>query len=180
MPVENEVKFLFKDCKKIYDVLKNNNVSFVKQHQLYLNSDNRIRMIEDDISKVYVFTAKFFVDNKMVEIETEVIEDDFLKLKKISQRDIIKERYILPTKKNEWVVDALFKNNELISVVCECEMDEGETQPKNMPQILKDHILCQVPKSHQKNFSIYNMTDPNFSYEIELNKLLLDLGDENV
>ena len=140
MPVENERKYVLgRDFPvdrlsgwKRYDI-----------RQGYLDDGPRIRQRDE----AYIFTYKKWVPQarELVEIETEISEDDFNLLWPLSTKRIDKERYVRVIDDVEWVVDFL-KNEtgEVYFVLAEAELPRGQAAPGHIPPEIADAILYAV------------------------------------
>ena len=107
MPIENERKFVLLDDGRLEQQLEH--VPGVTQKlpsQAYLDvSGMRIRSLEADGKKRYVFTYKREVDGQVVEIETDINLEDFDRLWSQRRETLQKARYSWNDDRFHWDVD---------------------------------------------------------------------------
>jgi len=136
MPIENERKFVLLDDGRLEQQLAHVpgvTKSFLRQAYLDV-SGMRIRSLEADGRKRYVFTYKREVDGQVVEIETEISPVDFERLWSQRRETLQKMRYSWTDGPFHWDVD-FFKadDNRTYFTQAEVEMPEDQTEPPPLP-----------------------------------------------
>jgi CYTH domain-containing protein len=148
MPIENERKFVLLDDGTLEQQLARlpgATRSFIRQAYLDV-SGMRIRSLEADGNKRYVFTYKREVDGQVVEIETEISMADFERLWSQRRETLQKARYSWPDGRFHWDVD-FFKTDEgrTYFTQAEVEMPEDDRAPPPLPPPLAGHLLALAP-----------------------------------
>jgi CYTH domain-containing protein len=148
MPIENERKFVLLDDGKLEQQLAHApgvTKSFLRQAYLDV-SGMRIRSLEADGRKRYVFTYKREVDGQVVEIETDINVEDFDRLWSQRRETLQKARYSWNDDRFHWEVE-LFKTAEgrTYFAQAEVEMPEDDKAPPPLPPLLAGHLLATAP-----------------------------------
>jgi len=151
MPIENELKFLFKI--ESYNEIFSNSSEKKLINQGYLNKNTRIRSIKTNKIKSFYFTFKQITKKGLIEIETEISKKDFQSLWELTKVRICKERYIY----KGWEIDFYYENNENYGALAEIELKENQKNPKNIPKLIKKNILYHADK-HDVRFFNMNLT----------------------
>jgi len=148
MPIENERKFVLLDDGRLEQQLAHAlgvTKSFLRQAYLDV-SGMRIRSLEADGRKRYVFTYKREVDGQVVEIETDINVEDFDRLWSQRRETLQKARYSWTDGRFHWDVD-FFKTAEgrTYFAQAEVEMPEDDRPPPPLPPLLAGHLLATAP-----------------------------------
>lgn len=151
MPIENERKFVLDDLSGALEgrLAARPGVRRLALRQAYLDASGlRIREIDENGQKKYVFTYKRPVDDQMVEIETEIAAIDFERLWKLRRETLQKTRYSWRAGRFTWDVD-FFKDDDARTyfALAEVEMPEGEQVPPSPPDVLVPHVLLLAPRN---------------------------------
>lgn len=122
-------------------------------------SNLRIRQsksYDKEISKsVYMMTYKQKTINRVVEINTEIDERDFIDLWVHCKETLKKYRYFV----EGWDVDFFLDDeDEVYFVLAECEMPEGQDKPDSMPDLVAKSLLYEVPRDDNR-FSSRRLAD---------------------
>ena len=162
MPIENERKFVLLDDGRLEQQLAHVpgvTKSFLRQAYLDV-SGMRIRSLEADGRKRYVFTYKREVDSQVVEIETDINVEDFDRLWSQRRETLQKVRYSWNDDRFHWDVD-FFKTDEgrTYFAQAEVEMPEDDKAPPPLPPRLVGHLLAMAPAGDQR-FTSKRLADP--------------------
>ncbi|HMJ98494.1 MAG TPA: CYTH domain-containing protein [Reyranella sp.] len=162
MPIENERKFVLLDDGRLEQQLAHVpgvTKSFLRQAYLDV-SGMRIRSLEADGRKRYVFTYKREVDGQVVEIETDINVQDFDRLWSQRRETLQKARYSWNDDRFHWDVD-FFKTAEgrTYFAQAEVEMPEDDKAPPPLPPRLVGHLLAMAPAGDQR-FTSKRLADP--------------------
>lgn len=161
MPVENERKFVLTRSKELYQKLKSEGITPVEVFQGYLvSSHTRVRKIIHAPNWAHVYTAKFPVEDELIEIETTITAEDYEKLWSVSFPKLRKERFNIDSGDEHWDVDFYIDGGEVYISMAECEMPVGRSEPISSIDLLQKYILYNVPKSEQEKYSAYELADP--------------------
>ena len=87
MPVEHEFKWLMSE--EVISVLNNCVVHDIEQY--YLPSGNNFVARIRKLDSLCFYTVKYKIDNQNIEIETEISENDYVRLKSITNYGIKKK-----------------------------------------------------------------------------------------
>jgi CYTH domain-containing protein len=162
MPIENERKFVLLDDGKLESQLAHVpgvTKSFLRQAYLDV-SGMRIRSLESDGQKRYVFTYKREIDGQVVEIETDIGVADFERLWSQRRETLQKARYSWDDGRFHWDVD-FFKTGEgrTYFAQAEVEMPEQDRTPPPLPPLLAGHLLATAPAGDPR-FTSKRLADP--------------------
>ena len=162
MPIENERKFVLLDDGKLEQQLAHVpgvTKSFLRQAYLDV-SGMRIRSLEADGRKRYVFTYKREVDGQVVEIETDISALDFDRLWSQRREMLQKARYSWNDGPFHWDVD-FFKTDQgrTYFAQAEVEMPADDKAPPPLPPRLAGHLLATAPAGDPR-FSSKRLADP--------------------
>jgi CYTH domain-containing protein len=177
--IENERKYIlsleFDDVKKLVDY--NGIGSHIVQHYI---DGGRIRSIEwvhnRDYNIDYVFTWKSArrPDGSRIEIETMISENDFKELSKTPNSTIKKTRIKINGYGVTWDVDFLYKgtiNKKHYLTIAEVELPDGVSEPKILPDFVKDNLIYLVPTNDENKWSNFKLSDPKI-----VKSMLLDVA----
>jgi CYTH domain-containing protein len=153
MPIENERKFVLLDDGRLEQQLAHTpgvTRGFIQQAYLDV-SGMRIRCLEADGRKRYVFTYKRDVDGQVVEIETDIGVADFDRLWSQRRETLQKARYSWSDGRFHWDVD-FFKTGEgrTYFAQAEVEMPEHDKEPPPLPPPLAGHLLATAPAGDRR------------------------------
>jgi CYTH domain-containing protein len=140
----------------------------------------RIRFIDDGKKTKWYLTFKQKVGERVIEIEKKIDERDGQDLWSVCVGKLKKDRYVVDNKGVVWEVDFFKKGNHLYFVLAEVELPEGATRPKSVPEILKPHVLYEVPLTDDR-FSNKRLGDVDYAMELyrKINEGVIDENDEN-
>ena len=143
MPIENELKTVLSGLS-LSDFDATWTIKDIQQG--YLEDRCRIRsmVVDNDVS--YLFTKKFLVDYKVVEIETEIDRQDFIKLWTITEKTLTKTRISKQIGNELWEVDFFGGIKDPYFIMAECEMPEDQMGYKDMPEFLRDKTIHYVDR----------------------------------
>lgn len=111
----------------------------------------------------FTFTYKQEVNKEIIELEQSIEKEDFDKLWNLNGfrcfNKLIKTRFDCYFDGFLWEIDA-FQNEtrETYFLMAEHEMPAGQEKPANIPPIIFDNLLFQVPKEDAR-FSSKNLAD---------------------
>ena len=165
MPVEYELKFIL-DRTKHNDIAKaisSKSQSITNITQSYIN-DGRIRKIERNDEVSFVFTFKADVKNELIEIETDISEEDYEKLFTISKSIVRKKRITVVDGSHNWDVDLIYNGGECYFVVAEVECNYGEK-----PSILKElepYVVYSVPYEDNSSFTNKKIANRDYAEKV--------------
>jgi CYTH domain-containing protein len=94
-----------------------------------------------------VFTYKKKVAANIVEIETDIIYEDYAKLWTVVKNIVRKTRAKIKFEENIWEID-FFTDHEtrgVYFVMAEVELPENLIEPKNVPDFIKQNLYYAVP-----------------------------------
>jgi len=148
MPTENEAKFVLGlDCEEI---VKKASKKWLFLSQAYLeHSHVRVRSIHTKNKKpVFQLCYKHHTPSRLIEIETDIDNRDFSELWQAANGKMKKTRYEIGAGNNLWVVD-FFKTEKgkTYFVQAEHEMPEAQLKPKKIPDIIRQNLVYEVPRS---------------------------------
>lgn len=96
----------------------------------------------------YFLTYKHIINGEQVEIETEILSEDYEKLNKRALSRISKVRYKILDGSNTWEVDLFYRkfSDDLpYFILAEVELPVGQEAPATIPSIISKHLLYEVP-----------------------------------
>lgn len=175
MPTEHEYKYvLSKDILKQEPALSmaSHEIQHIKQGYLAFSKGMtlRVRCITKGSSdgnekKKWYMTLKQKVGERVIEIETKISDRDGKDLWSSCVGRLTKDRYVVPYNYHIWEVDFFLKGGQLYFVQAEVELDEGDDRPKEMPPLLKKHLIYEVPLTDDR-FSNKRLTDVDYTHRL--------------
>lgn len=149
MPIENERKFVLETDQDLERRLAADpGVIQSTIRQAYFDvSGLRIRSIQSGGVLRFVFTYKRLVAGQVVEIETEIVAEDFERLWSVGRETLRKVRYSWNQGHYHWDVD-FFKTDDdrTYFALAEVEMPAEEREPPRLPSFLADRSLGLAPE----------------------------------
>lgn len=174
MPEEYEIKFVLRD-DDLEERLRNFtledpswNVMLIEQH--YLSKAARIRKATtlirhgNDFGKagdvIHQFAYKPKVNGAVVEIETDISEDDFRLILPKTQKSLVKVRYQeeKPCSNEHWLVDFFKHRKQTYFVLAECEMYGKIKEYKRMPEFVAESLVLTA-KHEDSRFKSRTLCD---------------------
>ena len=158
MPVENEKKVLLNlntSEATIYKIA----AEIFHIEQAYMLRDKeltvRIRKQIDRMDNVkHYLTVKTKVDDKLIEIEKKISQQDFVHLSKKAAGWVEKSRYVvgLPRENPEcwWDIDFFKSGLDTYFVMAEIELPDGVAEPAYLPEFVQDNLLYSVPRTDNR------------------------------
>ncbi len=180
MPIEREFKYVLDDPN--FELLKilafDPKIDNYDITQAYLNDGCRIRKSDKKDGPIeFFFTYKKMISDDLIEIETTISEDDYMKLLSVSDRVLHKSRFDIRLFDNVWSFDYFWEN--LVDNADEDQyfvMAEFETiyDIRSAPPILKfaEKFLVHVDDGSYKLTS-HALCDVEYAKEI-MRKILVD------
>lgn len=146
MPTENERKYvLHRDCDRDWDQFGFNHVTIQQGYLAKEGSTSvRVRSSFHSITHIseYTMTVKSKSNGRVIEVEQQIDDRDFDDLFALCRRKLKKIRCFV----QDWELDFfLDQDNSLYFILAEIEMPEGQTEPESIPQIVKKHLIHEVP-----------------------------------
>ena len=155
MPVENEYKFALYDPEgTLEEKLMASDYFRANIRQGYIRKGARIREWHDLQTNTvrYIFTYKHRVEDDVIEVETDISEDDFKKLWSIRELEVSKVRFKFIVDEFTWDVDFLKDQNNTYFSLAEVELPADERTVPVPPSTLKDYVLGGTGR-HDKTLS---------------------------
>ncbi|SJZ49027.1 CYTH domain-containing protein [Enhydrobacter aerosaccus] len=149
MPIENERKFVLETENELENLLSRTpGVTRSIIRQAYLDVTGlRVRSIVAGSGTQFIFTYKRTVRGRVVEIETEILEDDFERLWSVGHQMLRKVRYSWDDGPYHWDIDFFKADGErTYFALAEVEMPEAQTVPPALPANLAVRSLGLVPQ----------------------------------
>ena len=179
MPFEREFKFvLARDA--ISDVFwhKPHNILDIEQGYLVREEgiNVRVRRVKTEDHEEWYSHLKQKVDDKTVEITTELNWHDGQLLMGVATGKVTKSRHEFHAGEHKWEVDVFYKGTEIYFLMAEVEVDEQEPKP-GVPLFLKTHVIFEVPLTDSR-FSNTKLGDMQYAISL-YEKLLLNHQHEN-
>ncbi len=166
MPIENERKFVLDHAnpQKFQNKLKAlPGATSYEFQQGYLDGTARIRRIVDQATGEThnVFTYKTKVNKDLIEIETEISDDDFNALWIKVDKVITKIRVKVPETDHLWEVDFFTAANQdgYYLIMAEVELDPTAEMPNTVPSYI-DNNLVHLVAVDDKRFGNRQLTRP--------------------
>lgn len=149
-------------------------IEHIEQGYLSSGSGNtvRIRCITKKEKKIWFYTFKRKIKNRVIEIETKISSRDGQDFWEECKNKLSKKRHTLPKNidGSKWEIDFFYdEEGKHYFAMAEIELEEGSLPPKKLPPIIKDHLLYEVPLTDDR-FS--NKRLANVQYTKELYKTL--------
>ncbi len=170
MPTENERKYVLINEPVVLSDIARQAKRILSIEQAYIQSGEkwnfRIRKtfgVHYD-EPIYHATYKHKIDSRVVEIQTALDERDYDDLS--SQAFIIfnKTRYVIPAGSLKWEIDFFYdiKRSNVYFVLAEIELPEKVSRPPYIPDIIREHLLFEVPEDNNK-FSSVKLADMDYA-----------------
>ena len=172
MPTENERKFVLNVDSEDAILYSDIDLTGYRIEQAYLPAEKgaiRIRSSEQ-MGKLSDTTERFFtfkckVPDRLVEIETPIDERDFNSLWEELERYLFKYRYVTYHNSQKWEIDFFVHDDIVYFAMAECELPEGQTEPAEIPDFIKDNLLYEVPIDN-KGFSSKDLCDQKYAGDL--------------
>lgn len=183
MPLEYELKYVLSNDNLENELnalaISNNQYSVILIEQHYLSSPARLRKTStliknnkkynkgEDVN--YMFAYKPKINSSVIEIETDIDEEDFRLLLPETKKSLMKIRFqeVTPLGDEHWIVDFFKSRGEIYFIQAECELYGKIKKPKRMPLFIKNNIIFK-PKHGDSGFSsraLCNVTKSTELYE---------------
>lgn len=174
MPQEYELKFVLQNMDLENNLRKlaldNPAYSVVLIEQHYLSKPARLRKATTlirhghdcgkagDVSHKFAYKPK--INGSVLEIETEIDEDDFRLLLSETKKSLLKIRFQeeQPCKNEHWIVDFFKSRGETYFTLAECELYGKIKIPTRTPSFVKDNIIFAAGVGNS-NFSSRRLCD---------------------
>lgn len=170
MPVENEIKHVLSDPDGTLMRKLAARRPGVDIDQFYVNSGNRFRR-SDHPSKGTrrEHTFKLSVSGRVLEIETDVSEEDFTLASQAARERVVKRRFSFNEPDAHWDVDFLYtapsgQGGSVRFVMAEAEFPEGATY--QVPDIILEHLDFIVPKGFSSEFTNRKLADEGHVHRV--------------
>lgn len=166
MPLEFEYKWVLKVSDELIQNLEDQ-CELSDVFQVYLTKNNRFRkIIKRDQAPIYTHTFKYKMDTGLLEIESEVTEDDFNLVDKssIPFGRLRKHRYTLIDGPRKWDFDFLMQGDQIYFALAECEQPEDIA--RDIHPLIANHIELEVPQNHNSTFSNFKLSDVTYAKKI--------------
>ncbi len=163
MPVENERKFVLLRDSIVVDEITAAATYSDSIVQSYIQTGEewnlRTREIrpyyhdEDDCvfnptSVEHILTYKHIIDGEQIEIETNILSEDYGKLNRRALSRLNKIRYRILNGFDAWEVDLFYRkfSDDLpYFILAEIELPVGQVAPTTIPSVISKHLLYEVP-----------------------------------
>lgn len=171
MPTEHEFKYVISmDFAVHEDVLKQDarEIQHIKQGYVAFSKGmtTRVRSIHKEGKKnKWFFTFKQKIANRVIEIETKIDKRDGEDIWEICVGKLKKTRYILDHKGVAWEIDFFHKGHLLYFILAEVELDEGLPRPSEIPPLIKEYIVHEVPLDSDE-FSNKRLGDVEYARKV--------------
>ncbi|WP_162938056.1 hypothetical protein [Kiloniella sp. EL199] len=169
MPVENEYKFaLYDPDGKLEEKLLTSDCFRVAIRQGYIRKGARIREWHDLQSQTvrYIFTYKHRVDDDVIEVETDISEEDFNRLWSVREYDVSKIRFKFIVDGMTWDVDFLKDQGKTYFSLAEVELPEEQRIVPTPPALIKDYVLGGTGR-HDKTLSNKRLLHVDYAKQVE-------------
>jgi len=165
MPIENERKYVLLRDSFVVDEIVDAATSRNSIVQSYIQKGKewslRIREIrpyyQDDYPEDRIFdpkhvdyflTYKHIINGEQIEVETEILSEDYSKLNKRALSRLCKIRYGILHRSSIWEVDLFYRklSDPLpYFILAEIELPAGQVAPVSIPSVVSKHLLYEVP-----------------------------------
>ncbi len=169
MPIENEYKFALHDPEgKLEAQLFASDCFRVGIRQGYIRKGARIREWHDLQNQTirYIFTYKHRVDDDVIEVETDISEEDFNRLWSVREYDVTKIRFKFVVDGMTWDVDFLKNNGKTYFSLAEVELPEEQRTVPTPPALIKDYVLGGTGR-HDKTLSNKRLLHIDYAKQVE-------------
>ncbi|NBB52314.1 hypothetical protein GVN24_28945 [Rhizobium sp. CRIBSB] len=167
MPTENERKYVLARAEAVLALWPRSAWSEIRQG--YLPGDGRIRRQSRDGQTADTFTYKISAAGRLIEIETVLTEPrDFDDLWPLTTRRIHKLRCSeIDAYGLHWDIDLFLDDTgDFYYAMAECEMPEGMDAPPEILAVLQPHLVYDVPRDRQREFTNARLADPAYAASV--------------
>lgn len=144
MPTENERKYVLRlDCEPVIRKVALGKQT-IRQGYLIAARGTTVRVRSIDNGKTsYWHTLKCNNGRRVIEIENKLDKRDFEDLWELSMNRLEKTRYKMP---DGWCIDFFLDHDDVVYfAMAECEMPEGQAEPKWIPDAIAKSLIFTVP-----------------------------------
>ncbi len=165
MPIENERKYvLLRDSNVVDEIVAAATYSdSIVQSYIQTGEDWNLRIREirphyqDDYQDDRIFdpnyvdyflTYKHMINGELIEVETDILSEDYSKLNKRALSRLCKVRHKILDGFDTWEVDLFyrkFSDNLPYFILAEIELPVGQAAPTTIPSVISKHLLYEVP-----------------------------------
>ena len=165
MPIENERKYvLLRDSNVVDEIVAAATYSdSIVQSYIQTGEDWNLRIREirphyqDDYQDDRIFdpnyvdyflTYKHMINGELIEVETDILSEDYSKLNKRALSRLSKIRYRILNEFDTWEVDLFYRkfSDDLpYFILAEIELPVGQAAPTTIPSVISKHLLYEVP-----------------------------------
>ena len=203
MPIERELKYVLRPCTTVVTELRkyvrDKGWKYGSIHQAYIGPGARIRnktvMVPGTDShgrefeykeKEYTFTYKCDMpDFSVVEIESDISEDDYICMEHAAETILFKERVSKTAKMDgddgeAWDIDMFFSHSEPVGylspycILAECELFGDRRAPTKLPGVVSRNLIHAV-RPGDKAMSSRSLA--NVDKTTQIMRVLVDLAD---
>ena len=175
MPTENELKYVLQR-QFAYD-LKNGKVDLhggelrppKSFQQAYLYGDTVMSVRVRGVNHcAFSMTVKQKIPTRVVEIETDISQEDFKDLWEASSERLCKDRYdyfvVRDGRSYKWEIDLFYDSDGTCYFVqAEHEMLENQAYPDFIPDLIQEYLLWAVPQADSGDFSSRKLSDVGYA-----------------
>jgi len=154
--IENELKYVL--SPESYTMfVHTNSLNGSRIVQGYDNRGARFRNQDG----FYTFNYKLVQNDVIEEFEMEISKEEFERCYPVCSNRLEKERYTSKDKYgNTWDIDFFFDQGSIYFAMAECEMlDSKADKPEEILDLLKSHIVYDVPKNRYYDFTSSRLSD---------------------
>ena len=165
MPIENERKYvLLRDSAVVDEIVATATYSDsivqsyiqkgeewnlrIRETRPYYQDDNQDDRIFNPKYVDHTLTYKHKIGGELVEIETDILSEDYEKLRRRALSRLNKIRYRVLHGFDTWEVDLFyikFSDHLPYFILAEIELPVGQAAPESIPSIISKHLLYEVP-----------------------------------
>ena len=165
MPIENERKFvLLRDSIVVDDIVaaatysdsivqsyiqKGEEWSLrIREIRPHYQDDYQDDRIFDPNYVDYFLTYKHMINGEQIEVETDILSEDYSKLNKRALSRLSKIRHRILNEFDTWEVDLFYRkfSDDLpYFILAEIELPVGQAAPTTIPSVISKHLLYEVP-----------------------------------
>jgi len=116
---------------------------------------------------VHTLTYKHRINGEQIEIETNILSEDYEKLRRRALSRLNKIRYKVLHELSTWEIDLFysgFSDPLPYFILAEIELPPGQIAPESVPPIIADHLLYEVPVENNE-FSNTKLCDIQYAEE---------------
>lgn len=179
MPIEHEIKVVVRlDDELEYEAREMGRA--IRIEQGYLTKENGISVrlrktleSQSGISRYYLQNKCKVEQKRVIEIGTQISEDDFKLLWPAADNKITKTRYCIRGEYNEefsgheqWELDFFKDGNKTYFIMAEIEFPESQKYPRStMPDFIKKNVVYSVPRGDSR-FSSRKLGNVRYAAEL--------------